>query len=65
MSDKSYVYEDVEVVKTKREAIRTLSSGKPDVRVEITPKHDINGIWKKWVKETELFTIVGDKNETV
>lgn len=62
---KSYVYENTEVVKTGREATRTLSSGKTDVQVEITPKSNDCGVWKKWVREVELFTVVGDNNETV
>jgi len=54
---KSYVYDNVEVSKTGRTASKTLASGKEDVLFEITPVHQTTGMWKKWVRESDLFLI--------
>ncbi len=56
----SYVYDNTEVVKTGRTAARNLSSGKQDVQFEVTPKFPMNGNWKKWVRESDLYLIEGD-----
>jgi hypothetical protein len=63
-NEKQYVLDNVEVRKTGRSAERTLTSGKIDVQVEVTPVHQTTGSWKKWVREKELFEVVvndGDK----
>ena len=59
---KSFVFDGVEVVKTGRQAKRTIPSvGKGEPRVftiyEIVPKDDPDG-WKKWVKMDDLWEIV-------
>lgn len=55
--DKSYVYENAEVIKTGRTASKELRSGKVDVLYEITPKHSTTGQWRKWVKNSDLFEV--------
>ena len=57
VTDVTYVYEQTEVTKTGRQANKTLRSGKVDNVVEITPKDSCSGIWKKWVREDELFVV--------
>lgn len=52
-----YVYENVEVVTTGRIATKSLSSGKIDQVIEITPVHQSSGSWKKWVREKDLYEI--------
>lgn len=54
----SYVFDNTEVTKTGRRSQRKLSSGKIDELVEITPLDPIHGMWKKWVQETQLYTVV-------
>lgn len=53
----TYLHEDVEVRKTGRVATRKLRNDKIDERVEITPVDQVNGIWKKWVRLTDLYEI--------
>jgi len=53
----TYLHEDVEVIKTGRTAQRTLRHNRVDERVEITPKERSQGVWKKWVRETDLYKI--------
>lgn len=53
----TYVYDNVEVKKTGREAKKTLKSGSVDQLVEITPVDSIVGSWKKWVRNAELFEV--------
>jgi hypothetical protein len=60
MSEVSYVYDGTEIKRTGKQAQKTLSSGKIDTLVEITPIHTFNGSWKKWVRESELYQVVGD-----
>jgi len=60
---KSYVYEHIEVKKTGRQATRTLSSKKDEVLVEITPVHDRDGTWHKWIPERVLFTVEDTKGD--
>ncbi len=53
----TFLHEDVEVVQTGRTAKRNLKNNRVDERVEITPANSTNGIWKKWVRETDLYKI--------
>ena len=55
--DKTFVYDNVEIRKTGREAHRKTTSGKPDVLLEVTPASENSGAWKKWVRETELYEV--------
>lgn len=57
-NQKTYVYENVEVILTNRVCARTLSSGKQERLVEITPANQMDGSWKKWVSFSILFTIL-------
>lgn len=63
MKVKAYVFDNTEVVLTGRSAERTVGrrdKTKTDVLVEITPRDDENGSWKKFVRDTELYEIVED-----
>jgi hypothetical protein len=53
----TYVYDGVEVTKTARTASKSLSSGKRDILVEITPVSSFTGNWKKWIREIDLYEI--------
>ena len=53
----SWVHDNIEVTKTSRRAERKLKSGKLDVLIEITPKDQTNGTWKKWCHPEELFEV--------
>lgn len=53
----TYVHEGIEVQKTGRVASKKLASGKVDILVEITPTLQQVGVWKKWVREHELFLV--------
>jgi hypothetical protein len=54
----TYVFGEVEVRKTGREATKPLPGGKLALVVEITPVNpDIDGSWKKWVNPLSLFVI--------
>lgn len=53
----TYVFDNVEVKKTGRNAQRKLKSGKVDELFEITPVDEHVGQWKKWVHEVELFAV--------
>lgn len=57
MNAKRYVYDNVEVIKTGRSAKKPLRSGKVDELFEITPVETMDGTWKKWVREIELFEV--------
>ena len=65
-TDKKYVHDGVEVVKTgriaKREQAPMRASRRaaptPSVLHEITPADKESGSWKKWVRETDLYEIV-------
>jgi len=58
-----YIYEDIEVILTGREATRTntektrRSVNKTETKVEITPADKLAGTWKKWVMMKDLFII--------
>lgn len=60
MSSVNYVHEGVEVVKTGKKAGKKLASGRYDELVEITPANNVGGIWKKWVRESDLYSILLD-----
>jgi hypothetical protein len=58
----SYVHDDIEVVLTGRVARKELAArggakARFDERVEIKPKDDENGSWKKFVRMTDLYEI--------
>ncbi len=53
----TFLFEDVEVKKTGRTAKRTLRNNKVDERFEITPVDSMQGAWKKWVLERDLYEI--------
>lgn len=57
LTPQRYVYDNVEVIKTGRMAKKPLRSGKVDELFEITPAETIDGAWKKWVREIELFEV--------
>lgn len=59
-AEQTYVYEDVEVKKTGRKAEKpSINPSKPGIVLfEITPVHEYDGLWKKWVMATALFNIV-------
>lgn len=61
---KSWVFEGIEVTKTGRKAQRALPSGKLDIQIEVTPVHNINGSWKKWTRESDLFEIINEPTNT-
>jgi len=56
----TYVFDNVEVKKTGRNAQRKLKSGKVEELFEITPVNENVGTWKKWVHEAELFAVKSD-----
>lgn len=56
-TETTYVYDNVEVMKTGRTATKDLRSGKTDELIEVTPKDTIVGAWKKWVREADLFQV--------
>ena len=53
----TFLFEDVEVRKTGRTAKRTLRNNKVDERFEITPVDTMQGVWKKWVRNSDLYNI--------
>lgn len=55
--NKSFVYENTEVILTGRRASKTLRSGRVEKLYEITPKHSTSGVWKKWVALSLLYTV--------
>jgi hypothetical protein len=59
--EKSYVYDNTEVRKTGRKAEKTLTSGKKDIQFEVTPKNQVNGVWKKWVRDSDLYEVADDE----
>ena len=61
-TNQTYVYEQTEVKKTGRTAIRDLKSGRKEVKYEITPVDSVIGMWKKWVDDRDLLIVeVGEK----
>ena len=61
MTDKVYVYDGAEVVLTGRKAQKKLRSGKISEVVEIKPADAESASFKKWVRQDELFEILGDE----
>lgn len=63
-TDKKYVHEGIEVVKTgriakkERQTAGRRATGGPTIIYEITPADRECGSWKKWVKDVELYEIV-------
>ena len=53
----TFLFEDVEVQLTGRTATRKLRTGKVDERMEISPVDSMQGVWKKWVRKTDLYEI--------
>ena len=59
----TFVFNDVEVKLTGRTASKVYPATaripeRTEVKVEITPAdRTVNGTWKKWVKQTELYGI--------
>lgn len=60
MNMETFIYENVEVRKTGRQAAKQLRSGKIDVLWEVTPIDENLGTWKKWTREQELYPVVKD-----
>lgn len=52
----TYVFENIEVKMTGRKAKRTVNQ-KTEELVEITPQHDKDGLWHKWVPQRALFVV--------
>lgn len=63
--EKQYVFENLEVKKTGRVAVRQLASASKRTieLVEITPVHENDGSWTKWVSESSLFLIMDEKSK--
>jgi hypothetical protein len=59
----TYIFENVEVKLTGREASRALPSGKLDILVEITPVLATIGTWKKWVRMQQMFFVEQSEDE--
>ena len=58
----SFVHDDIEVVLTGRIATRELAARgatkmRVDEKVEIKPKDDENGSWRKFVRMSDLYEI--------
>jgi len=57
----TYVYEGTEVEKTGRLATKTIkltSRSFTETMFEIQPVDKTGPTWKRWVKETDLFTVM-------
>ncbi len=54
---KTWLFNDVEIIKTGRTAKRTLKNDKIDERIEIQPANADEGTWKKWVRQSDLYEI--------
>lgn len=53
----TYLLDDIEVVLTGRQAVRTLKNNRQDERHEIKPADAEQGTWTKWVRMTDLYAI--------
>lgn len=58
ISEKTFVFGEVEVKKTGRQAVKDLPGGKSMVLVEVTPISEYDGTWKKFVNQSALLTII-------
>jgi len=68
--EKTYVYDGIEVILTKRMATqeKKMSSGKilKNVLVEVTPiKKPGVPVWRKWVKPKDLFEVAAEPMESL
>lgn len=61
--NKSFVYENTEVVMTGRKATKALRSGKEEILYEIAPVSSMVGSWKKWVQMNQLFEVVEEDED--
>ena len=69
--EEKYVFDNMEVVKTGRKAIKDkptkanrsdrTPTKQDDVLYEITPADKENGSWKKWVRNIDLYRILEQK----
>jgi len=58
MTTETYVFGEIEVKKTGRQAEKKMPGTRaPLIVEEITPVNDYDGTWKKWVQPSALFTI--------
>jgi hypothetical protein len=56
--EQTYLLDDVEVRKTGRVATKKLRrNNKIDERFEVTPVDKMQGVWLKWVRDTDLYEI--------
>lgn len=63
MSEETFVFGEIEVKKTGRQAEKPVPGGKQKMMlVEITPADDNDGSWKKWVNPQILFSIIKQEN---
>lgn len=67
MTAETYIYDNTEVVKTGRKAIKEKEQKQKrsvrtppsqDILFEITPADQENGSWKKWVRQVDLYEII-------
>lgn len=67
MTDETYIYDNTEVVKTGRKAVKSKDTNNKrsartppsqDILFEIKPADPDNGSWKKWVRQADLYEIV-------
>jgi hypothetical protein len=56
-TERTFVFGDIEVKKTGRQAEKPAPGGKKMIVVEVTPVNDYDGTWKKWVRPDTLFHI--------
>jgi len=61
MTNKTYVYQGLEVELTGRKAQRKTRSGKMNEVVEVKPTDPENGSFLKWVSMSDLFEILEDE----
>lgn len=55
---KTYIFDQNEVQKTGRIAVKKFTSGKSETVYEITPVNPDVGMWKKWVNDGQLHEVV-------
>ena len=67
----TYIFDNTEVVKTGRKAIKgkeqkqkrsSRTPSNPDILYEVTPADTENGTWKKWVRHSDLYEIIGSEH---
>jgi hypothetical protein len=57
MNRETFLLNGIEVVYTGRIATRHIRNNKTDTLYEVSPLHDDDGSWKKWVHKKELYQI--------